>query len=58
MENNEIYMFHKGMNYKSYKLLGAHVCECNGIKGIQFTTWAPNAQEMWICLLYTSSYLI
>lgn len=57
MENNEIYMFHKGMNYKSYKLLGAHVCECNGIKGIQFTTWAPNAQEMWIVGDFNNFYV-
>ncbi|WP_394857235.1 1,4-alpha-glucan branching protein GlgB [Clostridium paraputrificum] len=57
MENNEIYMFHKGMNYKSYKLLGAHACESNGIKGIQFTTWAPNAQEMWIVGDFNNFYV-
>ena len=48
MDKNQITNFHKGINYKAYKLLGAHFIKFNGVNGVQFTTWAPNAQKMWI----------
>lgn len=40
--------FHQGCNYKSYEFMGAHFCEEDNIRGARFTTWAPNAQEVYI----------
>ena len=38
------YLFHQGTNYSSYLKLGAHICEENGVKGVNFAVWAPNAR--------------
>ncbi|MFW5976385.1 MAG: 1,4-alpha-glucan branching protein GlgB [Bacillota bacterium] len=37
------YLFHEGKNYRAYEVLGAHLTEENGEKGVRFTVWAPNA---------------
>lgn len=39
----ERYLFHEGTLYESYKMLGAHVVTINGVKGVRFAVWAPNA---------------
>ncbi len=39
----DIYLFAKGCHYELYKILGAHVKVVNGISGISFAVWAPNA---------------
>lgn len=44
----EIELFHKGENYEAYKLLGAHLVNENGVDGVRFTTWAPNARYIWV----------
>ncbi|MBK1812625.1 1,4-alpha-glucan branching protein GlgB [Clostridium sp. YIM B02505] len=41
-----IYLFHEGNNYESYKFMGCHLVEENGISGARFTTWAPNASAV------------
>jgi len=40
------YLFHQGRHYESYDFLGAHTTEENGKKGVRFTLWAPNAEEI------------
>jgi 1,4-alpha-glucan branching enzyme len=40
------YLFHQGRHYESYQFLGAHVVEENGKKGVRFSLWAPNAEEI------------
>ena len=40
------YLFHQGTNYSAYKKLGAHVVEENGVKGVNFAVWAPNAHAV------------
>lgn len=40
----EVYLFHEGKNYESYKFLGAHK-EKNGYS---FTVWAPRAKEVYL----------
>lgn len=42
----DIYLFHQGNLFKSYKMLGAHFREEAGQKGVRFTVWAPNAQTV------------
>ncbi len=40
----ELYLHGEGSNYESYRTLGAHIVECEGVKGVRFAVWAPNAE--------------
>ncbi len=42
----DIHLFTKGKLYQCYKILGSHAIEVDGIAGILFATWAPNAQRV------------
>ncbi|MFL6563197.1 MAG: 1,4-alpha-glucan branching protein GlgB, partial [Bacillus sp. (in: firmicutes)] len=39
----EIYLFHEGSLYESYKVFGAHPITQKGVKGTRFSVWAPHA---------------
>ena len=47
IENN-IELFHKGINFKSYEFMGAHCASENRRRGVRFTTWAPKASEVYV----------
>ncbi len=38
--------FANGIHYNIYEKLGAHIMEMNGVKGILFAVWAPNAMRV------------
>src|SRR5712691_2400037 len=40
----ELYLHGEGTNYESYRTLGAHLIECEGVAGVRFAVWAPNAE--------------
>lgn len=40
------YLFHQGTNFNTYEYLGAHFTVVNGVSGVMFRTWAPNAVEV------------
>lgn len=40
------YLFHEGTLYESYKMLGAHPITYQGIQGVRFAVWAPNALQV------------
>jgi 1,4-alpha-glucan branching enzyme len=40
------YLFAKGVHYKLYELLGSHIREINGIKGVYFAVWAPSCSSV------------
>ena len=42
----DIYLFGEGNHHSMYKKLGAHVAEQDGIKGVSFAVWAPNAKRV------------
>ena len=42
----DLYLFGEGTHYKNYEKLGAHVREVQGIRGVHFAVWAPNAQRV------------
>lgn len=42
----DIYLYNKGENFKAYNVLGAHLRQRDGIKGIEFTVWAPQAKAV------------
>lgn len=40
----ELYLHGEGSNYESYRTLGAHPVPCEGVNGVRFAVWAPNAE--------------
>ncbi|MDR3111209.1 MAG: 1,4-alpha-glucan branching protein GlgB [Planctomycetaceae bacterium] len=40
------YLLGEGNHWRSYEKLGAHICEVDGVKGVNFIVWAPNAQAV------------
>jgi 1,4-alpha-glucan branching enzyme len=46
LDRNELYLFHEGTHYQSYRLLGAHITEQDGAAGVRFAVWAPHAQSV------------
>lgn len=46
ISETDIYLFHEGTLYRSYRTFGAHVTEENGRRGVRFTVWAPGARQV------------
>ena len=42
----DIYLIGEGSHCNLYEKLGAHEMEINGIKGVHFAVWAPNARRV------------
>jgi 1,4-alpha-glucan branching enzyme len=42
----DFYLFAEGTHRKSYEILGAHQVEVEGVSGVRFATWAPNARSV------------
>ena len=42
----DIYLFNEGKHKKPYQKLGAHCVEHNGVQGVSFIVWAPNASHV------------
>ena len=44
--DHDIYLFKEGKHYKLYEKFGAHSVEKDGVKGVYFSVWAPNAKKV------------
>ncbi|KAA6186286.1 1,4-alpha-glucan branching protein GlgB [Thiohalocapsa marina] len=42
----DMHLFGEGRHWHAYRLLGAHVHETDGIAGVVFSVWAPNASRV------------
>ena len=42
----DVYLLSEGNHLNMYKILGAHVREMEGVKGVSFAIWAPNAKRV------------
>ena len=42
----DIYLFSEGNHLEMYKKLGAHPIVMDGVKGVSFAVWAPNAKRV------------
>lgn len=42
----DLYLLAEGNHLDMYKKLGAHPIELNGVKGVSFAVWAPNAKRV------------
>ena len=43
---DRIYLFNQGTYHKAYELLGAHLTEEDGKKGVRFSVWVPGAKAV------------
>jgi 1,4-alpha-glucan branching enzyme len=42
----DLYLFGQGTHYEIYNKLGAHPSKIDGVKGVNFAVWAPNAKRV------------
>lgn len=42
----DLHLFGEGKSYKAYEKLGAQVCTHQGVQGVNFAVWAPNARRV------------
>jgi 1,4-alpha-glucan branching enzyme len=42
----DLHLIGEGSHYKTYEKLGAHMKEIQGIRGVHFAVWAPNAKRV------------
>ena len=42
----DLYLLAEGNHLDMYQKLGAHVIELNGVRGVSFAVWAPNAKRV------------
>jgi 1,4-alpha-glucan branching enzyme len=42
----DLHLIGEGSHYKKYEKLGAHIMEIEGLKGVHFAVWAPNAKSV------------
>lgn len=45
----DISLFLVGKHFKLYEKMGAHLCQVDGVDGVYFSVWAPNAQK--VCVM-------
>jgi len=43
---HDVYLFREGTHSRLYEKLGAHPCMLDGVAGVQFAVWAPNAARV------------
>ena len=46
LEEQDIYFFHEGTHRRLHEKLGAHITTKEGVRGVRFAVWAPNAREV------------
>jgi 1,4-alpha-glucan branching enzyme len=46
ISQQDLYLFSEGKLHQGYRMLGSHAIEINGVKGIRFAVWAPNAERV------------
>lgn len=44
--DHDVYLFKEGKHYQLYEKFGAHSVEKDGIDGVYFAVWAPNAKKV------------
>lgn len=42
----DLHLFNEGNLHQGYRVLGSHVRQINGVNGIRFSVWAPNAERV------------
>jgi 1,4-alpha-glucan branching enzyme len=48
----DLYLHGEGTHFESYNTLGAHLVEVQGVRGVRFAVWAPNAEVVCVVSEY------
>jgi 1,4-alpha-glucan branching enzyme len=46
ISQQDLFLFSEGKLHQGYRMLGSHLVEIAGVKGIRFAVWAPNAERV------------
>lgn len=46
LAKEDVYLFNQGCSYHSYRFMGAHLIVWDGMEGVRFAVWAPNAAQV------------
>jgi 1,4-alpha-glucan branching enzyme len=46
LSDYDLHLHAEGTLYEGYKSLGAHLVDCEGVPGVRFAVWAPNAENV------------
>jgi len=46
LTQDDVYLFNEGSHFRLYEKLGAHPVEADGLQGVYFAVWAPNAEAV------------
>jgi 1,4-alpha-glucan branching enzyme len=46
LSDYDLHLHAEGTLYESYQTLGAHLVQCEGVAGVRFAVWAPNAENV------------
>ncbi len=46
ISDHDLYLFNEGRLWQAYRTLGSHAMEIDGIAGVLFSVWAPNAERV------------
>src|SRR6187549_3915832 len=46
LTDHDLYLFNEGSHIRLYRHLGAHRHTVNGVNGMNFAVWAPNAESV------------
>ncbi|MFZ5503027.1 MAG: 1,4-alpha-glucan branching protein GlgB [Pseudomonadota bacterium] len=46
LSQQDLHLFSEGKLHQGYRTLGSHPVEVEGIKGVRFAVWAPNAERV------------
>ncbi len=46
LSDYDLHLFGEGKLYKAYDKLGAQMCQHQGVEGVSFAVWAPNAKRV------------
>ena len=46
LQDMDSWLLAEGKHLRPYETLGAHFAELDGVKGVRFAVWAPNAQRV------------
>jgi 1,4-alpha-glucan branching enzyme len=46
ISNEDLYLFHEGSHEQAYRFLGANHLSQEGVTGVRFAVWAPNARRV------------
>ncbi|MGH8020679.1 MAG: 1,4-alpha-glucan branching protein GlgB [Opitutaceae bacterium] len=46
LSDQDLYLFNEGNEHQAYQKLGSHLREMDGVPGVSFAVWAPNARRV------------